>query len=153
MLGRAQGAFQYPCTKCHLRKEEGTGSQSSCPVHHCPMALPGTAVPRANSSSIFSEILAPQCYAQAGHSPMCLPLQAGCPPTHMSAMGLPSWQGTLTACESAQSYHAVGGASGCTPCRATAHHWTPAELARHHLHFSPLSSHVPSQSCLPHPLG
>lgn len=116
MLGRAQGAFHYPWTKCHLRREEGRGSQASCPVHHCSMALPGTAVPRTDSSLIFSGILVLRCHAQAGHSPMCLPVEAGYPPTQIPAMGLPSWQETLTFCEGSQSYHAVSEAPGFTLC-------------------------------------
>lgn len=135
MLGRAQGAFHYPWTKCHLRREEGRGSQASCPVHHCSMALPGTAVPRTNSSLIFFRSLSTVMPCPGWAQPNV--------PACGAAMGLPSWQETLTVCEGSQSYHAVSEAPGFTLCHAVAHHWAPAEHARQ-------AAPAPQSSVQPH---
>lgn len=119
VLGRAQGASPCPLGTWH--GEAGRGSQAFCPARHCPMALPGMAVPSIHNSPIFSGTWGLQCHAQAGHSPMSQPVQAGCPPTQESAVGLPSWQGAPAACKGSQSHHALTEAPGFNPCHAAAH--------------------------------
>lgn len=79
----------------------------SCSQH--PTALP------------FLGDLGIQCHAQAGHSPMCLPVRAGCPSTQELAVGLPSWHWPPAVCKGSQSHHALAGAPRFNPCHAAAH--------------------------------
>lgn len=52
--GAGQGSGGIPLPVGDMTPGElGRGSQASCPARHCPMALPGTAVPRAPQPSHF----------------------------------------------------------------------------------------------------
>lgn len=127
--GRAQGTSPCPWATWHL------GSQARADR---PPAQPGTApwlclawlCPVSHSSLISSGTWGLQCHAQAGHSLMRLPVQAGCPPIQELAVGLLSWHRAPAAYKGSQSHHTLTGAPGFNPCHTAAHHQAaPAEQA------------------------
>jgi len=125
--GARQGSGGIPLPVGNMAPgKPGKGSQAFCPARHCRMALRGTAGPSTPQLSLFfSGTWGLQCHAQAGHSPMCLPVRTGCPPAQESAGRLPSWhRAQLPArAESVATgpHHGAGHHRGCTHIWATTH--------------------------------